>query len=89
MKRVGNTVAELQQSGLPNSPGKTQFTDIHCHLLGGFDDGPGDLSEACDLCESLVKDGIDTVIATPHTLGRFDGMHDAEAIRKAMDTKYE
>lgn len=60
------------------------FIDIHCHCLAGLDDGPGDLSEALKLCKSLVEDRIDTVIATPHTLGRFDGMYDTDTVRRSV-----
>ena len=58
-------------------------TDIHCHCLPGLDDGPRTMAEAVALCQALVDDGITTVIATPHQLGRFDGHVTAADIRQA------
>ena len=58
--------------------------DIHCHCLPGLDDGPATLAEAVALCEALVKDGITTVIATPHQLGRYDRINSAQLIRRAV-----
>jgi len=60
------------------------FVDIHCHCLPGIDDGPANMSEAIELCRALVDDGIGTVIATPHQLGRFDNSNDADQIREAV-----
>lgn len=54
--------------------------DIHCHCLPGLDDGPVTMEEAIDLCEALVADGITTVIATPHQLGRYDRLNSANEI---------
>lgn len=42
--------------------------DIHHHCLPGVDDGPGELSEAVDLCAAAAEAGIDTIVATPHVL---------------------
>lgn len=57
------------------------FTDIHCHCLPGLDDGPRTMDEAIALCQSLLAEGIATVVATPHQLGRFDGCNDATKVR--------
>ena len=46
------------------------FGDLHCHCLPGIDDGPATPAAALDLCRALTDDGITTVIATPHQLGR-------------------
>ncbi len=54
--------------------------DIHCHCLPGLDDGPATLDDALQLCEALVADGITTVIATPHQLGRYDLLNSAAEI---------
>jgi protein-tyrosine phosphatase len=40
--------------------------DFHCHLLPGVDDGPETLSESLAMCEVARKDGIETIVATPH-----------------------
>jgi protein-tyrosine phosphatase len=58
--------------------------DIHCHCLPGLDDGPVSLEEAIALCRALVEDGITTVIATPHQLGRYDRLNSAQIIRRAV-----
>jgi protein-tyrosine phosphatase len=58
-----------------------KFTDIHCHCLPGLDDGPRTMDEAITLCRRLVAEGIETVVATPHQLGRFDGRNDATIVR--------
>lgn len=42
--------------------------DIHHHCLPGVDDGPGDWSDALELCHRAADEGIDTIIATPHVL---------------------
>lgn len=68
---------------------RTQFVDIHCHCLGGLDDGPATMCESIALCRALVDDEITTVIATPHQLGRFSECNDAEDIRRAVDDTNE
>lgn len=40
--------------------------DIHCHLLPGLDDGPRHAGSSLALLEDLVRQGVDTVICTPH-----------------------
>ena len=39
--------------------------DIHCHMLPGFDHGPGDLSAALAMARSAVADGIRHSVCTP------------------------
>ena len=63
-----------------NSIGKG-YIDIHCHCLSGVDDGPATKAEALALCQALVEDGVTTVIATPHQLGRFSDCNEATQIR--------
>jgi protein-tyrosine phosphatase len=64
--------------------GKTQSVDIHCHCLPCVDDGPGTMMEALALCRALVEDGITTVVATPHQLGRYHGRNEGAAVREAV-----
>ncbi len=64
--------------------GTPAFTDVHCHCLPDLDDGPSDIPAALTLCRALAADGIATAVATPHQLGRYDGLYDAQAIRKAV-----
>lgn len=70
------------ESGAANPGGS--YVDIHCHCIPGVDDGPGTMAGALVLCQGLVDDGIGTVIATPHQLGRFDGSNEADRIREAV-----
>ncbi|MEM8943654.1 MAG: CpsB/CapC family capsule biosynthesis tyrosine phosphatase [Planctomycetota bacterium] len=65
--------------------GVSECVDVHCHILPGIDDGPADLSQALALCLSLVDDGITTVIATPHQLGRYDRENSAEVVAEKID----
>jgi protein-tyrosine phosphatase len=58
------------------------YTDVHCHCLPGMDDGPTSMANALALCAALVEDGIKTVVATPHQLGRFEGRNRANEIRR-------
>ncbi len=58
--------------------------DIHCHCLPGLDDGPATMSESLALCRALVAEGVTTVIATPHQLGRYSGCNEAAQVREAV-----
>jgi protein-tyrosine phosphatase len=42
--------------------------DLHCHILPGIDDGAENLEEAVTMCHIAYKDGIRTIVATPHTM---------------------
>jgi protein-tyrosine phosphatase len=42
--------------------------DLHCHILPGVDDGPETMEESMAMCRISIRDGIRTVLATPHTL---------------------
>jgi len=42
--------------------------DLHNHLLHGLDDGPRTIEESIRMCEISYKDGVRTIVATPHTL---------------------
>ncbi len=57
--------------------------DTHCHLLPGLDDGPRTPEESLDLAESLVRDGIDRVLCTPHYSPQFPTSHAEAAGRLA------
>jgi len=46
--------------------------DIHCHILPGVDDGAHSLKESLVMARMAFRDGIHTIVATPHTL---DGIH--------------
>jgi protein-tyrosine phosphatase len=40
--------------------------DIHCHILPGIDDGPKHIDESLEMAEIASRDGITTIVATPH-----------------------
>lgn len=42
--------------------------DLHSHILPGLDDGPETLEESVEMCRISYRDGIRTIVATPHTL---------------------
>jgi protein-tyrosine phosphatase len=61
------------------------FTDIHCHVVPGIDDGAADLAMALAMAAQAVADGTSTVIATPHQLGS-NRQITAAAIRDGVDS---
>jgi protein-tyrosine phosphatase len=63
---------------------RQRYVDIHCHCLAGLDDGPATMSESLSLCRALADDGVTTVMATPHQLGRFSGRNEAELVRERV-----
>ncbi|WP_400243867.1 tyrosine-protein phosphatase [Niallia sp. JL1B1071] len=40
--------------------------DIHCHILPGVDDGAATIEDSLEMARAAVKEGITTIIATPH-----------------------
>ena len=66
---IYETLAVPQQKRIERF-GVSRSVDVHCHCLPGLDDGPQTLADAISLCRQIVEDGITTVIATPHQLGR-------------------
>lgn len=52
--------------------------DLHHHILPGVDDGAPDVGTSLDMARIAVAQGIETVVATPHTL---DGVYDVERTR--------
>ena len=40
--------------------------DIHCHILPGIDDGPKHIDESLEMAKIASRDGITTIVATPH-----------------------
>jgi len=75
----------LRLSSQDEAAGRQHYVDIHCHCLPAVDDGPATMSEALALCRALVDDGITTVAATPHQLGRFfNNSNEAAHIREKV-----
>lgn len=42
------------------------YSDIHCHVLYGVDDGARDIGRSLDMLSYMYDEGIRTVIMTPH-----------------------
>jgi protein-tyrosine phosphatase len=40
--------------------------DLHCHILPNVDDGPKSVAESVEMAKQAVRQGIKTIIATPH-----------------------
>ena len=59
------------------------FTDIHCHIVPGIDDGARDLRQSLEMATMAVSDGTGTLIATPHQLGP-NSLVTAAAIRTGV-----
>jgi protein-tyrosine phosphatase len=72
------------QAARVNRYGVVRSVDIHCHCLPALDDGPQSIEDALALCRALVMDGITDAIATPHQLGRYDGVNWADEVRMAV-----
>ena len=56
--------------------------DIHTHVLPCLDDGPETIEESLRMCSMAARDGITTMVATPHMLCDV-GNPDAGVIRRA------
>lgn len=62
----------MRINGRPLKEGVVQsYTDIHCHMLFGIDDGSKSAEESLAMARMAVDDGIRTAILTPHQLGAF------------------
>lgn len=44
--------------------------DVHSHILPGIDDGARDWEQSCEMLDIAWKQGIRTIIATPHFMPR-------------------
>ncbi len=40
--------------------------DLHCHILSGMDDGARTITESINMEKLAMKEGIHTIVATPH-----------------------
>ncbi len=59
--------------------------DIHTHILPSLDDGPQTIEESIELCKIAANDGIETIVAPPHSK---DGVYEAksdEILRKVTE----
>lgn len=62
--------------------------DIHTHILPGLDDGSRDLEESLAMAKEAVREGIDTIVATPHHAnGKY--WNDSTQVRSAVSSLRE
>ncbi len=63
------------------------IADIHSHIIPGVDDGARDLKETSAIIDMMLKDGITTVVATPHFYPQTcpEPKAHCEEIKKAYD----
>ena len=40
--------------------------DLHCHIIPWVDDGAESAQAACRMAELSLRNGVDTIVATPH-----------------------
>ena len=45
-----------------------KFIDMHSHILPGLDDGSRSMEQSLRMLEIACKEGITTIIATPHNM---------------------
>ena len=63
----------MSEKNYPLSTIPYPLIDLHTHILPGIDDGAADLEKSLAMAEVAVKDGITTLVATPHVItGAFD-----------------
>jgi protein-tyrosine phosphatase len=46
----------------------TEMIDLHAHILPRLDDGAESLEESVEMCRISYRDGVRTIVATPHIL---------------------
>ena len=64
------------------------FTDIHCHIVPGIDDGAKNTTESLTMARVAEGDGTKAIIATPHQLGTNNAVT-AKAIKSGVDSLQE
>ncbi len=52
------------------------FTDIHNHIIYGVDDGASRREETFSMIDEAVRDGVNTIISTPHVTPGEHEFHD-------------
>ena len=61
------------------------MVDIHTHILPEVDDGSTSFSESVEMLKACVKDGIKTVVLTPHMFSPLSRISDISKLRKIFD----
>lgn len=69
---------DLEGSGLMNG-----FTDWHCHVLPGVDDGIRDIEDSLKVLETYEEVGVSTVWLTPHIME--DMPNTTDGLRRTYD----
>lgn len=59
--------------------------DIHSHILANVDDGARSLDESLEMCRLSARDGIRTIIATPHAHDSVHKTHELDFLRQKVD----
>ena len=60
------------------------YVDIHSHILPGLDDGAKSAAESLEMLKMGYRQGIKTIIATPH-YGKYSTQYDIETVKKVAD----
>ena len=63
--------------------------DIHLHILPGVDDGPANLDDALSLARSLVQEGVNVAVATPHYNDMYPQLSAREIFERVQDLQRE
>ena len=61
--------------------------DLHTHILPGIDDGPRDLSGSLQMAEVASRNGITTLVATPHVSEDFPAVDPYEIAGMAREVQ--
>jgi protein-tyrosine phosphatase len=80
--------ASLLSSHRPPFTAHHLFTDIHCHLLPQIDDGPKDWEGSLAMARLAVANGIGTIVATPHQLGRYEKNSAEQILTLTAETQH-
>ncbi|MEX0973788.1 MAG: CpsB/CapC family capsule biosynthesis tyrosine phosphatase [Bacillota bacterium] len=56
------------QKILPSRRRDVAYSDVHCHVLPGLDDGPKDAESSLKLARMASESGARRIVATPHFL---------------------
>jgi protein-tyrosine phosphatase len=67
-----------------NGPMTPNIVDLHSHLVPGVDDGTRTLAESLETLASLYREGVRTVVTTPHLL--VPHLETDAAIQRELDT---
>jgi len=65
------------------------YTDIHCHLLPGIDDGAADLEESVGMLTAARAAGSSAIVATPHMFQHGLGSEDPDEVRRRFESFLE